>query len=194
VTNAFLETRQHRFLIAGVDVDDPVRRETDPRQRWREQILPGDAPQDLAFRARRDAGGEEGGRSAVDGGIATSRHFVQRPERQAAARQSAVNGLDPKREHSPGTLLQALKALNLLAKPQNGGWLDRSTDALVKRFQDGIVLDLFLSTGKSQLAKPAPNQRLRAKKCGSRCDDEQIRTVVFLILPIWRSFGKTAAV
>jgi hypothetical protein len=26
--------------------------------------------------------------------------------------------------------------LNLLAKPQNGGWLDRSTHALVKRFQD----------------------------------------------------------
>jgi hypothetical protein len=33
--------------------------------------------------------------------------------------------------------------LNLLAKPTNGGWLDRSTHALVKRFQRGIVLDLF---------------------------------------------------
>jgi hypothetical protein len=28
----------------------------------------------------------KGGRGAVDGGIATSRHFVQRPERKAATR------------------------------------------------------------------------------------------------------------
>ena len=135
--NPFLETGQHRFLITGVDVDDPVRAEADLRERRREQILPSDAPQDLAFGARRDAGGEQRGRSTIDGGVATSRHFVQRPKCQPAAGQAAVDGLDAERQYNgPGAQLGALKALNLLTKPQDGGWLDRSTHALVKRFQD----------------------------------------------------------
>ena len=124
--------------------------ETDLGQCRREQILPGDAPQDLAFGPRRDAGGEQGGRSAVDGGVATAGDLVQRPERQPAARKPAVDGLDAERQHGPGAQRHALKALNLLAKPQNGGWLDRSTHVLFKRFQDGIVLDLFVSASKSQ--------------------------------------------
>jgi hypothetical protein len=136
VTNAFLETCEHRFFVAGVDVDDPVRGETDLGERRREQILPSDAPEDLAFRARRDAGGEQGGRCAVDGGVATSRHFVQSPTRQAAARKAAVDCLDAERQYGPDAQLGALKALNLLTKPQDGGWLDRSSHALVKRFQD----------------------------------------------------------
>jgi hypothetical protein len=32
VTDAFLETRQHRFLVASIDVDDAIRGETDRGQ------------------------------------------------------------------------------------------------------------------------------------------------------------------
>ena len=172
MTDAFLETRKHRLLVAGVDVDDAVGGETDLGQGRREQVLPGDAPQDLAFGPRRDAGGEQRCRCAVDGGVAAAGDLVQRPKRQPAAREPAVDGLDAERQYGPRAQRHALKALNLLAKPQDGGWLDRSTHALVKRFQDGIVLDLFVSPGKSQSAAPVPERRLGAKKCGSRCDHE----------------------
>jgi len=121
VTDAFLETRQHRFLVAGVDIDDAVRGETDLGEGRRKQVLPSDAPEDLSFGPRRDAGGEQGGCRAVDGGIATSRHFVQRPERQPATGKAAVDSSDTERKDGPGAQRCALKALNLLAKPQNGG-------------------------------------------------------------------------
>ena len=133
MTDPFLETCEHAFLVAGVDVDDAVRGETDLGQSRCKQILPGDAPQDLSFGARRDAGGEESGRRAVDGGIAAAGDLVQRPERQPAARQPAVDRLDAERKHRPRAQRHALKALNLLAKPQNGGWLDGSTHALFER-------------------------------------------------------------
>lgn len=86
MTDAFLKTCEHGFLVTGVDVDDTVRMKTHLSQGRREQILLGDAPQDLALGARGDSGGEQGGCGAVDGSIATSRHFVQRPERKAATR------------------------------------------------------------------------------------------------------------
>jgi hypothetical protein len=46
----------------------------------------------------------------------------------------AVDRLDPEWEHRPGARRHAFKALNLLAKPKNGGRLDQSTHALFKRF------------------------------------------------------------
>ncbi len=36
MTNSLLEARQYRLLVAGIDVDDPVRTETNLRQRRRE--------------------------------------------------------------------------------------------------------------------------------------------------------------
>ena len=179
MTHAFLETGQHGLLVAGVDVDDAIRGETDLGQGRREQILPGDAPQDLALGPRRDAGREQSRRGAVDGGVAAAGDLVQRPERQPATRQSVVDSLDPEREHSPGAQRHTLKALNLLAKPQDGGWLDRSTHALVKRFQDWIVLDLFVTPSKSQSAAPVPGRRFHAEKRGSRCDHEGNHGVLF---------------
>ena len=98
-----------------------------------EQILPGDAPQHLSFGARRDAGGEQGRRCAVDGGVAAACDLVQRAERQSPARQPAVDRLDAERKHRPRAQHPSFKVLNLLAKPQNGGWLDGSTHVLFER-------------------------------------------------------------
>ncbi len=119
--DSFFETGEHRLLVAGVHVDDPVRGETDLGQRRREQILPGDAPQDLAFGSSGDAGGEQGRRRAVDGGIATSRHFVQRPERQTATGKAAVDVIEAKRKYRSRTQGRALKALNLFAESPDRG-------------------------------------------------------------------------
>ena len=135
MTNAFLETRQHRFLVAGIDVDNAIRGETDLGQRGRKKILPRDAPEDFAVCPRRDAGGEKGGRCAIYGGIAATGDLVQCPEREAPARKTVVDRLNPERERRVGARRHALKALNSLAKPKNGRWLNRSTHALVKRFQ-----------------------------------------------------------
>jgi hypothetical protein len=121
VTDPFLEARQHRFLVAGVDVDHAVRTEADLSQRRRKQVLPGNAPQDFALGPGRDAGGEPGGRGAVDGGIAISRHFVQRPERQPTQRRP-------------------LKALNLLAVSSDGRWLDRDTHVLLNALAESLFL------------------------------------------------------
>lgn len=117
MTNAFLETRQYRLLVAGIDVDDTVRIKADLGESRREQVLARDAPQDFALGPRCDAGGEQGGSRAVDRGVATSCHFVQRPERQTAAWKPAVDRLDPERQHRARTRRHAFKALNLLAKP-----------------------------------------------------------------------------
>jgi len=56
VAQAFLETRQDGFVVAGLDIDHPARRETDLRQRRRKEVLMGDAPQHLALGSRRDPG------------------------------------------------------------------------------------------------------------------------------------------
>jgi hypothetical protein len=116
MSNSFLETGQHRLLVAGVDKDDTVRTETDLGQGRREEVLPGDAPEHLAFRSGGDAGREQGSRRTIDGGIAAAGNLVQRPERQAAAGQPVVYGPDPKRQNCPGAQRRSLKLLNLLAK------------------------------------------------------------------------------
>jgi hypothetical protein len=120
VANTFLETRQHRFLVAGIDVDDAVRSETDLCQCRRKKILPGDAPEDFALGARSNARREDGCRCAIDGSVATAGNFVKRPERQPAARKPAVDRLDAEWQHRPDAQRHALKVLNLLAKPLNG--------------------------------------------------------------------------
>ncbi len=44
MAQAFLKTRQHRLFVAGLDIDDPVRGQTDLRQGRREQVGFGHAP------------------------------------------------------------------------------------------------------------------------------------------------------
>ncbi len=140
MTDAFLETGEHRFLITGVDIDDAVGGETDLGQRRREQVLPGDAPKDLALGPSRDAGGEQGGRCAVDGGVAAAGDFVQRPERQPAARQSAIDGRNAERKNRAGAQRRTLKALNLLAESSDGRWLDGDTHVLLNALAESLFL------------------------------------------------------
>ena len=175
--DAFLETPEHGFLVAGVDVDDAVGGKTDLRQRGRKKVLPGDAPEDFALCPRRDSGGEKGGRGPIDGRIAATRDLVQRAKPQPPTRKTAVDRFDPEGEYRAGARRHALKPLNLLAKAKDGRWLNRSTHALVKRFQSGIVLDLFQSEGKSQMAGHVPEDLAALQQCRSPCEHEGNRGV-----------------
>jgi hypothetical protein len=103
VPDAFLETGHHRLFVTGVDVDDTVCSETYMGQSRREQILLGDAPQDLALCPGRDTCREQGGRCAIDGGVATSCHFVQRPECEPATGKAAVDRVEAERQYRFGS-------------------------------------------------------------------------------------------
>lgn len=74
--NALLEARQHRLLIASIDVDDPIRTEAHLSQSRCKQILPGDAPEHLPPGARRNAGREQCSSRPVDGGVPSAGDFV----------------------------------------------------------------------------------------------------------------------
>ena len=175
--DAFLETPEYGFLVAGVDVDNAVGGKTGLGQCGRKKVLPGDAPEDFALCPRRDAGGEKGGRCAIDGRIAATRDLVQRAKPQPPARKTAVDGFDPEGEYRAGARRHALKPLNLLAKAKDGSWLNRSTHALVKRFRSGIVLDLFQSEDKSQMAGRDPEGLAARQQCGSPCEHEGNRGI-----------------
>jgi hypothetical protein len=130
VPDPFLEAGQHRLLIAGVDIDDPVGGETDLGQGRHEQVLPRDAPEHLAPGPRSDPSREQGCCGSVDRGIAAACNFVQRAERQSATGKAAVDHRHSERQDRAGAKRRSLKPLNLLAKAADGGRLDGSTHTL----------------------------------------------------------------
>jgi hypothetical protein len=109
--------------------------------------------------------------------IAAPRDLVQRAKPQPPHRKTAVDRFAPEGEYRAGARRHALKPLNLLAKAKDGRWLNRSTHSLVKRFQSGIVLDLFQSEGKSQMAGHVPEDLAALQQCRSPCEHEGNRGV-----------------
>jgi hypothetical protein len=125
VAQGFFEAGKDSLVISCLDMDNPVRREPSRRQRGREQILAALSPQHLAPGPRCDPGGKECSGSAVDRAVASTGHFVQSAERQAAFGQMLINGLDAERQYCPPMPRAALKASNALAKRVNGGNMER---------------------------------------------------------------------
>ena len=165
--DTFLEAGQHGFLVAGIDIDDPVWTETDLSQSRREQVLPGDAPENFALGPRGDAGREQGGRGAIDRGVAAAGHLMQRPERQTSAGKSVIYGSDPKRQDRAGAQMCTFEALDLLAKAPYGGRLDNDTHALKNLLLE--VLFMIRSYGRWResiwkKALPGRFNALRAQK------------------------------
>lgn len=56
--DAFFHAGENCLVVAGLDIDDTVRFEPRLRQCRGEQVWAGDAPQNFASCARRDAAGE----------------------------------------------------------------------------------------------------------------------------------------
>jgi hypothetical protein len=96
MAQTFLETGQHRLLVARLDIDHPVGGQADLRQSWREQIGFGHAPQHLAGCACGDTGCKQRRCRPMDCAFAAARHFMQTAERQSALRQPLVDGVHAK--------------------------------------------------------------------------------------------------
>lgn len=110
--DAFLHAGEDRLVVAGLNIDDPVRFEAGLRQRRGEQVWAGDAPQDLAPRSRRHTAGEQRCCRTVDGAIAAACDFMQRAERQSAARESCVDFGYSERKYRYGAPASALDLLD----------------------------------------------------------------------------------
>jgi hypothetical protein len=96
MTQTFLETGQHRLLVTRFDINDTIRRQTYLRERWREQIGLGHAPQHFACCACGDTGCEQRRRRSVDSALAAPCNFMQAPQRQSALRQPLVDDVHAK--------------------------------------------------------------------------------------------------
>lgn len=100
MTQALLKAGQKALLIAGFDVDHPVRRKTRLGQRGGEEIRTGDAPENLSDGARCDPGGEESRRRSIHGAGAAAGDFMQGAQRQTAVWQFLVKRLQPERQNA----------------------------------------------------------------------------------------------
>ncbi|SEM11329.1 hypothetical protein SAMN04487976_11993 [Xaviernesmea oryzae] len=87
----FLHAGKHRLVVACLDIDDPISCEPGLGQGRRKKIRLGDAPENLAARAGRNAGREQGAGRAIDRAVATAGHLMQRPQRQTTARKPVVD-------------------------------------------------------------------------------------------------------
>jgi hypothetical protein len=94
MAQTFLETGQHRLLVARLDINDTIRGQADLRQRGREQIGLGHAPQHLAGGPCGDTGCEQCCCRTVDRTFPAARNLVQAPQRQSALRQMLIDGAD----------------------------------------------------------------------------------------------------
>ena len=116
----FFEATEQCLLVTCFDIDYPVETEPSLMQGWREEILAHEAPQHFARSARRNAGSEQGGSSAIDRTIAASCYLMERGLCQTATRQVLVNHRDAKRQRSGGPFMARFDLLYAGAKGLNG--------------------------------------------------------------------------
>ena len=90
----FLETGQHRLLVADFGINDAVWMQSRLGNRWRKQILAGHAPKHLSSGACHDTGRKQCGRCTIDSAVAAASDLVERAERQPAARQPFINNFN----------------------------------------------------------------------------------------------------
>jgi hypothetical protein len=69
---ALLEAGEEGFLVARLDIDHTIGPKPDLGDGWSEEVLAGDAPQDLAARSGGDPSGKQSGGRAVDHPIAAA--------------------------------------------------------------------------------------------------------------------------
>ncbi|MFD2029218.1 hypothetical protein ACFSKM_00640 [Ancylobacter dichloromethanicus] len=144
---------EQRLLVARFDEDHSARKKPRLGERRCEQILARDAPEHLAARARRDAGGEQGRRGAINRAIPATRHLMQAAERQPSSRKAPVDLRQTERQHFPRTARPAFEALDALAKLGDGtddGLRHDEKKAAPRGFARGLSAGMFFIC--SQLA------------------------------------------
>lgn len=117
----FLETRQGRLLVTGLDIDHPVRRQPGRLQPRRKQILITHAPEDLPHGPCQDAGRKQSRGSAVQRTIAGPGHLMQGAEGQATAGQAHVHLRHAEGENPRQTAIGRLKPADFFAQKIDGG-------------------------------------------------------------------------
>lgn len=88
---AFLEAGEQGFVVAGFDIDHPIRVKSDLCDCRRKQILARHTPQHLALRPGRNACSKKRCSSAIDCTIAATGHLMKSTKRHPAPRQMAVD-------------------------------------------------------------------------------------------------------
>ena len=112
LAQALFHSGQHVALMKGLGVDDTIGVQARIHETGSEQVAPAEAPENRALQARGDAGGEEGGRASELGGMPGLDDLVQRPAREAAARQMIIDRCDAEGQRPAGARAD-LKALDL---------------------------------------------------------------------------------
>lgn len=77
MTQALFHAGEHCLVVAGFDVDDAIRNEAGLRQRWRTQVGPAEAQEDLASTSGRNPSTEQRGRRPVDGAVTAAGNLVK---------------------------------------------------------------------------------------------------------------------
>lgn len=102
------------------------------RQGREEQIGTCQAPDDLAFRPRGNAGREQGGRRAIDGTGPAAGAFMQRPMGQSAARKPLVDLGHAERQNASLELACAFQVSDLPAQTvEDSVWDDSGVHDLL---------------------------------------------------------------
>lgn len=122
MAQAFLHAGKHRLLVAHLGIDHPVGMQTRLGQRRGEEIAARHAPEHLSRCPRGNAGSKQCCGRAMDRAIAAARHLVQRPQSEAAARNPAVNRLDPERQNTGRALTARFDTGDLVAERGNLGF------------------------------------------------------------------------
>ena len=119
MAKAFLHAGQNGLVVAGLHVHDTIGGKARLRQRRREQVRLGDAPQRLAGGASSDPGCEQSCRCPIDRAVATAGDLVQRASCQSAAREPRIDFRNSERKHRFGASGPPFKAGNPLSKFDN---------------------------------------------------------------------------
>lgn len=115
------------MLVTSLDIDDPVGAQPDLSNRWREEVLSRDAPENLACGSRDDACCKKGRRCTIDCTIPAACDFMQGSQGQPTTRQVPINDIDPERKDHTLRGRPTFKTSDLLAKLGD----HRSVDGLV---------------------------------------------------------------
>lgn len=116
MSQPFLHAGQDGLVVASLDIDHAVRRQSGLGERWREQVWPCDAPQHLALGSRRNPGCEERGGRTVDRAVAAACDLMQGAKRQPTAGKAGVKLRDSERKHRFGATAVAFEAGDPLSK------------------------------------------------------------------------------
>lgn len=121
MTQTFLETGQNPCIVAGLDIDDAVGRQSRLGQGRGKQVGSRHAPQHLPWRPGGYPGGEQGRRGAVDRALTAACHFVQRPQGKPPLGQMVVYFGHTERQNAMAVPIAAFEATDSRTQFVKGG-------------------------------------------------------------------------